>query len=523
MECFYRLNAAVTRMLAAAVMYSSSLQERVKHCYWLFLVLNILNPVSATQLGTGQTVVIPKIIQHRSDSGGKLLKITEDLMLNLEKSSVAGEEFLLRTYQGPVMQHQYLDGEALEEGLYHDSRALASVIISEKNGLEVEGILGPNLRIKPLVGQERTSEGQIKHVLYEYDDSSVLRDGKEMAIDPRTQNVSERLYTEQGSYVPEKIYPELMIVVDSAFRSQFSSSKKLLKYVLVTVNAANLRYLTVSNPAVKLKVRALEILSVAHEPFIKVAGGRLIYGSESLTAFKMHVYDHKSKYGEYDIVYLITGRDMIQYLGYWDFSLAGLAYVGGACGPLKVGYGEDAVGTFKGVRILAHEIGHLLGCPHDGTSTLYRSSMDCPWTAGYIMSYTEADSKSMKFSRCCNREMTAFVRTQHGACLLEVITRRKISRRRFTKYFPGMIYTRDYQCKLAFPTLRETHFSPDYYGIENCRGHCSVPKEVYGHDTYLQTFMMDYSPCNGSNSGKVCINGDCKVRQSKYPVEPTLK
>lgn len=165
-----------------------------KHPYYLFLVLQFLCVGCGTELFTGQTVVFPEIVERRSENGGKILKINQDLTLNLEKSSVVGEEFLLRTYQGHVMQHSYLDGEVLEEGLYHDKKTLASVVISEENGLEVEGILSPTLRIKPLIEEERTAAGKIKHILYEYTDDSELKDGKEIALDERWLNVSERQY-----------------------------------------------------------------------------------------------------------------------------------------------------------------------------------------------------------------------------------------------------------------------------------------------------------------------------------------
>lgn len=498
-----------------------------KHPYYLFLVLQFLCVGCGTELFTGQTVVFPEIVERRSENGGKILKINQDLTLNLEKSSVVGEEFLLRTYQGHVMQHTYLDGEVLEEGLYHDKKTLASVVISEENGLEVEGILSPTLRIKPLIEEERTAAGKIKHILYEYTDDSELKDGKEIALDERWLNVSERqYYPNQGGRIPQRIYPELIILADSAFRAQFRSAKRLLRYIMITMNAVNLRYLTVSEPTVKLKFRALEILNYREERFMKyIPSSRMIIGIDTLEEFKNYVLKNKHKYDEYDGVYMITGLDMVQRLGHrWDPSLAGYAFIGGACGAQKVSLGEDRAGSFRGVRILAHEVGHLLGCPHDGWSSGYWSSRDCPWTWGYIMSYVESTSKSMKFSRCCNREMSRLVRSQEGACLRVVTVKRRIKKKRYIKLRPGDIYTRNYQCQIAFPNVHGTYYMPDDRKQDDCHGRCHMPAHVYGYVTYHVMFLSDNSPCNENGSEtKVCINGDCRKKLPKYPVEPVTQ
>ncbi|KAL1451281.1 hypothetical protein MTO96_043883, partial [Rhipicephalus appendiculatus] len=82
-------------------------------------------------------VVYPHLLEGRNEAGQMVLKVTDDITLNLEKSSVVGEEFLLRTYQGDIMEHNYLDGHLLEENLYHDLNFLASLIVSETDGLTV--------------------------------------------------------------------------------------------------------------------------------------------------------------------------------------------------------------------------------------------------------------------------------------------------------------------------------------------------------------------------------------------------
>uniref|UniRef100_A0A023G4Y1 Putative salivary gland metalloprotease n=1 Tax=Amblyomma triste TaxID=251400 RepID=A0A023G4Y1_AMBTT len=134
----------------------------------------LLSPnAESLKLLHGQSLVFPHVIHSRSDNDSKTLKITKTLTLNLEKSSVLDKELLLRTYEGPLMRHTYIDGEMLEEDLYHDAQNFASVMVSEENGLKVEGVLGPKLRIKPWVGEEGAVGKNFPHIVYEIQDDTL--------------------------------------------------------------------------------------------------------------------------------------------------------------------------------------------------------------------------------------------------------------------------------------------------------------------------------------------------------------
>uniref|UniRef100_A0A023G906 Putative tick metalloprotease 1 n=1 Tax=Amblyomma triste TaxID=251400 RepID=A0A023G906_AMBTT len=451
------------------------------------------------------------MVESRGDNGAKVVKITDDFTLNLEKSSVVEKEFLLRTYEGHVMQHTYLDGEVLEEDLYHDARSFASVLVSEENGLQVEGVLGPQLRIRPLKGQERTIEGHVPHVLYEYKEEGSQFGAKGVQVNTRFRNITER----QGNAVPETVYPEMLIAVDSTFRAQFTSKETLMKYMMITLNSVNVRYMTVSSPRVRLKFRCLEIMTTQVETFLQ-RSGNFVLALRTLSQWKDYVNANPNKYKDYDGVYLVTGLDMAEWGYYgWNNGLMGYAYIGGACGKQKVGYGEDTVGTFRGVRILAHEVGHLLGCPHDGTSSGSFTAVNCPWNDGFIMSYKEDDSRSMKFSHCCNEMITWLVWSNQGACLRIKTTKRRIRSKYFDRKFPGDMLSRDKVCKLAFPTVSGTRFMAEANGEEKCHAQCFMPASVYGYNTSLPALMPDHSPCK-ANGGRRCLNGDCVANRLRY-------
>ncbi|KAL1442256.1 hypothetical protein MTO96_007875 [Rhipicephalus appendiculatus] len=157
-------------------------------------------------------------------------------------------------------------------------------------------------------------------------------------------------------------------------------------------------------------------------------------------------------------------------------------------------------------------MGHLLGCPHDGEKHKEFTSESCPWDHGFIMSYIEHNSRSLKFSTCCNNMIRQHVYSAAGKCLLIQNTRRKIKKANFTRDLAGDHVGRDQYCKLTFPEYPGTYVLPDTIG--RCHVHCYMPQDITSLG-YKQAFLPDNSRCNESD-GSVCINGDCVPRKPKY-------
>uniref|UniRef100_A0A131YWQ6 Reprolysin n=1 Tax=Rhipicephalus appendiculatus TaxID=34631 RepID=A0A131YWQ6_RHIAP len=483
-------------------------------CFLLQLQRNDCEKLTAKE-----SIVFPKLIQSREEDGTKVLRINEDLTLNLQKSSILSRNFLVRTYEDNITQHIFRDGELLEQDLYHDPRTFASVMVSEENGLRVEGVLGPRLRIKPRMDDETSSEDLVAHVLYENDDTSHEGESYGIKFEEPT-DISERQDNQgaaSGGDTAEIVYPEILVAVDSTLRSQFSSVETLLRYVIVTVNSANIRYTTVKNPTVQLKLCALEIFTEYKEVFLYRVQNYLA-GVRTLQFFYQYVEQYQYKYDRYDAVYLLTGLDMAGFKGNsWDATLKGLAYVGGACTVRKVGMSEDKAGTFVGVRPFAHEFGHLLGCPHDGDKFGEFSSEECPWNDGFLMSYLVRDSRSMRFSRCCNNMIRKHVRSVEGRCLLTRITATTITKGNFTKKLPGDYIRQTNVCQLTFPEVKETYLIKDKK--KRCQGRCYFPEYIW-RVGFKDTVFPDNFPCR-ENNGKYCINGQCVHSKLKYDVYRT--
>ncbi|KAM7300299.1 venom metalloproteinase antarease-like TtrivMP_A [Ixodes scapularis] len=193
----------------------------------------------------------------------------------------------------------------------------------------------------------------------------------------------------------------------------------------------------------------------------------------------------------------------------------GYAFIAAACGESRVGLGEDKANTFLGVRIMAHELGHLMGCPHDGDPTPPNlggpGSTSCPFADGYLMSYYTHNMNQYTFSSCCKKEISLMARLPQGKCLH---IRNAISKlKQMDENLPGEGVSKTTQCKRAFPKLKKTRYMKNR-PIVNCAMQCFIPKRVYGYDTHIAVALTDGTTCN--KKGHVCINGRCRTKKRKY-------
>ncbi|XP_042149673.1 venom metalloproteinase antarease-like TtrivMP_A [Ixodes scapularis] len=207
------------------------------------------------------TLVYPVFLEGRRLSGSRILKINEDITLNLKKSSALVDEFLVRSYVDGIRKHTCLDGSYLEEDLFHDKDAMASVTVSNEEGIQVEGMIGNKLRVMPALAQKRSSDGRVAHWLHEIPDSYEGLHNDCVMPERRDHNITEQAKKKDAKKA--KIgYPELFLLVDKVFSKDFVNDEEMIKYLCRTLNAVNLRYLSVDNPKVKFKFMGRETLSI---------------------------------------------------------------------------------------------------------------------------------------------------------------------------------------------------------------------------------------------------------------------
>ncbi|XP_037525125.1 venom metalloproteinase antarease-like TtrivMP_A [Rhipicephalus sanguineus] len=336
-----------------------------------YVAFLILSYQSIQGLGY-RTVVYPKLFEGR-DENTKILKINDDITLDLSPSFILHEDFFVRKYREGVPEYKYFNVEALQQDLYYDAKHLAAVVVFEEDGtLRVEGVVGAKLKIRPIEASERSVYGDQAHIVDTIEDSK--SDSVYGKIVQDRVTISERDTNGQIGYDPSKfgvesIYPEVLITCDSVFFAGFKDKADMIKYILIVFQVVVLRYSTVSHPRIRPILRGVEISDKKQEDQYYNYLGNGINAIPSLYNITYYVKARRAYYEEYDLTYFLTGYDMIvPGVNGWDRTYRGFAFVGSACLDTREQLGEDIPSTFIGIPTMVHEMAHTLGCDHDGST-----------------------------------------------------------------------------------------------------------------------------------------------------------
>ncbi|XP_054921204.1 venom metalloproteinase antarease TserMP_A-like isoform X4 [Dermacentor andersoni] len=321
--------------------------------------------------------VYPTILQERTRSGNLILRLTNNLTLSLEKSSVLADKLLLVTSSREGHRTDTVDTSAIQEVLYQDVHHQSSLVLRQREGVvQVEGIINHELRIKPLPQDERSLQDRILHKIYKVEEIK----GTYMNMEPMLSQVyqrsdgpfqrkrtdrrnpdshhSRRDQEEERTGQPEKFTVELHTISDSVHQKEFKTNEELIAYLAVMTNAVNLRYLDMKNPRISFILVGLT--RSKDDPFVSHKGGYL-YAAGTLSG--MEAYNKEGKIpGNPDLVYLVTGQDVARDKeggGGMDPGVSGIGRIGGICSKSFVGAGEDIAKTYKGTRTMAHELAHM--------------------------------------------------------------------------------------------------------------------------------------------------------------------
>ncbi|XP_054934143.1 venom metalloproteinase antarease TserMP_A-like [Dermacentor andersoni] len=429
---------------------------------------------AATELHT-----YPRILQERTTAGNLVLKLNEEITLNLERSTVLADNLVFVTNSNGINEVETIQTSHIQETIYHDTHYQASVTVRQKDGnVEVEGIINDNLRIKPLPEGERSLQGQMLHKIYEVD---VIKENFISAAPPKTEA--------PGSAV-EKFAVELHIISDKEHQQSYKKNEELVSYLAVMANAVNLRYLDMDHP--KINFLLVGITRARDHDFGKIDNGK-IEGTEMLK--NLQTYKDEGKIaGSYDVIYLMTGLDMYRLdKGKVETGASGYALVGQTCRKQGVGEGEDTALTYSGVKTLAHELAHSLGSPHDETP-------ECPWSEGYLMSYVDGGLKKYKLSRCSQAKIREYVQKLPQDCI-KVQSEKNYSSGQ--KKFPGQTIRKVYYCKKMLNQKAKGRKI-----IDKMNGSCKL-KCCYRRERSMTCWefpMLDGMECA---PGKTCKRGIC--------------
>ncbi|XP_072141902.1 venom metalloproteinase BumaMPs1-like [Dermacentor andersoni] len=472
-------------------------------------------------------LVYPRLLEERSADGRLVLYLHDKLTLNLRKASVTARHFrVLEHENGREVTHLF-NGEDIDRNLHEDERQFATVHVRRKEtGVEVEGLVGPYQRIRPVPEMERSDELLIPHMIYEIEKKEML--DVEMSVSAKgNYNQSNSLRSVSSAQgVPAAVTIELFIVSDQPHHKHFNSTLALIEYLCVQTNSVNMRYTDTSNPKVQFLLVGVERDSFSR---YRKGYGSYMESSSTLEAFQAYAYSKKYDYGNPDMAYLMTGFEVysVGADNTMSTSVLGIGYVGGLCTRQFVALGEDTAGLYDGMHTLTHEAAHVLGAAHDQSKPMAwipkdPGSLDCLWSEGYIMSYVDGGTKHHRFSPCSLKQIRNVVTLRGPWCW-------KVSNTGYTKQgkYPGMEVAPNEFCRNTFPSKNNVTADMGSPRMRECMVKCQYPEirrvckygRCYMYSTIYSSFVhaLDYMPCGGD---EVCVRGICGRAKLDIPRSP---
>ncbi|KAL1430917.1 hypothetical protein MTO96_014762 [Rhipicephalus appendiculatus] len=474
-----------------------------------FLALLVILPITGSQ---EPRLVYPMLLQERSSDGRMVVRVHDDLTLNLRKASVAARRLRVLKHERGQPVTVFYDGESINKDLYEDEIALATLTVrSNDSGVEMMGILGPERRIEPLSVREKSDSGTIPHAIYKIEHKEMLDAAISQATDDDEAVPSEKV-SSRSNAVPAVVKIEVYFVLHKSHHSHFSYYGHALRYVCILTNSANLRLASTYDPQIQLIVVGVELSE--DESYVVRRNGT-IHDRPTLGSFRDYAYNKKSIYGDPDIVYLMIKEDLhTVYMGYYTSAGLGIAYVAGVCESTYVGLGEDEAGLFTGVHTYTHELAHLLGARHDENDPDlgipgHPGSKSCLWTDGFLMSYVNKGPNHQEFSTCSLQQMRHVIRYRGPKCWAhkdEGIAVRHV--------YPGMEVLMENFCMHLLDDKSDVIFTMAEIIATTCKVKCFYKNYStnHGNHGYTETIIryddaLDHMPCG---TDKVCMQSVCK-------------
>ncbi|XP_051166685.1 A disintegrin and metalloproteinase with thrombospondin motifs adt-2-like isoform X2 [Leptopilina boulardi] len=367
---------------------------------------------------------------------------------------------------------------------------------------------------------ETDAEGFINtddHIIYEksFNDSSPhsspnVFDDKFMKI----KSVNRR----DVSKAPNIVYPEILVYVDEIlFKKHNYNVQKAVEYTLSYWNGVDLRYRQFQKPKIRLYIAGIVLIKNTL-PFVhKTLLSNGLYNAELLLQeFAKFLYKNTFNIQpkkDFDISMYMSGK--LLYTMNENRKATGYAYIGSPCyfenqGNSRGRYMSSGVITdeneYKYLLSGAHELGHILGAPHDEQNSNQNgpsNTMRCLKKEGYVMSYNKYNKNKISFSPCSVKAIVHTLSQDFTKCLRNnpAVYKDNYPLRRL---LPGQIMSLDEQCKKM-----------GFYQCAHKKTTCLLlvcsSRNKYGQ---LKDFSHMNPPAEGSNCapGRYCIAGQCEFK-----------
>ncbi|KAI1285003.1 A disintegrin and metalloproteinase with thrombospondin motifs 16 [Halotydeus destructor] len=334
-------------------------------------------------------------------------------------------------------------------------------------------------------------------------------------LDHKELNVtsSNRAHRRSKRQSPDTVWPEVLLVVDyDSYLLHGGNSRDVKRYFISFWNGVDLRYKLLSHPRIRVSLAGMIVAKDRDAtPYLernrlRAPNADAVDAAGALTDMGKYLY-REDRLPTYDLAVVITKLDMCRRRyegGRCNRGTAGFAYVGGACVVNKrlekvnsVAIIEDS-GGFSGIIVAAHEVGHLLGCVHDGSPPPSYlggpGATRCPWEDGFIMSDLRHTERGFKWSSCSTEQFKHFLNGETATCLYNYPHENQL----LPRVLPGTMLTLDEQCK------RDR-------GTNACFKDARVCAQLFCFDS-ASGYCVSYRPAaEGSTcgDGQVCRNGKC--------------
>nr|AMO02561.1 metalloserrulase 19 [Tityus serrulatus] len=389
--------------------------------------------VSAVPTGR-EDIVYPTI--ETSRSGEKRVKfkaLGQDVDLRLESAgNIFSEDFGL--YEGEEARRLPSSVHTLKNKLFKDNEKRAALYIDENDdGTSIEGVIGAKMRILP---EQTVKNGRRAHRVFEVEereDNHNIRLNDEI-IPPGVKGENGSTIKRYREIVPPGIKGRLnvaeseterqgkqciifvvkvLIVTEYYFSNSFSSNAEYEKYLAITIVYTQ-TLIDTMNFKIEIKLNAfLKYTKNSQPSFIEkstLPNYPQYFDCEALIDNMCKFYSTGSVAlaNNAHVIKMVSLRPMGDLVyGKLDLRTLGIAFVGGICEiKYKCGVSIDDPNDFhEFINTFAHELAHLLGCPHDEDPPVTYiknspGSLDCKWSYGHIMSYESNAVNGSKFSPC---------------------------------------------------------------------------------------------------------------------------
>ncbi|XP_034943179.1 A disintegrin and metalloproteinase with thrombospondin motifs 20-like [Chelonus insularis] len=244
-------------------------------------------------------------------------------------------------------------------------------------------------------------------------------------------------------------YIEVGLVADKKFLD-FHKDRDYENYLLTIMNMVSDFYhdASVGNQIDIVVVRIIYLEKEKEELDLNISpDANSTLNSFANWANKMNPTD-PSHPNHYDVAVLVTRHDICSPSTSCD--LMGLAFVASVCDPPKAAAICEDTGLLLGV-VVAHELGHVMGCSHDEESISGCPAQDKDQT--YFVMSPIVSIYSYRWSTCSKQYITSLLNSGLGECLNNN-PKNPPEKYKFPKMLPGAMYDADSQCKFHYPDTK---------------------------------------------------------------------